>query len=319
MNAAVFISHSSKDRKTALTICGALEHRGVRCWIASRDVRPGANFEEAVVQAIRVARVMVLVFTANANNSDEMKKEIVLAGQHRLVVIPVRAEDVVPNDAFSYEFATRQWINLFEDWENAIEGLVSQIEFTLGEHPAAQEQDVSPSMSRSTFAAPHARNWPVIIGIVASAVLLIAAGIGARYYFSAPTAVVSTASVQAVAPTVKSLPPSAQVPSIGLGSSDAKEWLTSDEYQQAFDNKVKDGSYPVSVKGRCANDVEQFHPEWKGLPIGAGFTSYHALTKDLYNRENQQLTAQGYSVTSVTTFKDCSGQERYQATWLKGK
>ena len=90
MNAAVFISHSSKDRKTALTICGALEHRGVRCWIASRDVRPGANFEEAVVQAIRVARVMVLVFTANANNSDEMKKEIVLAGQHRLVVIPVR-------------------------------------------------------------------------------------------------------------------------------------------------------------------------------------------------------------------------------------
>jgi hypothetical protein len=200
MNAAVFISHSSKDRKTALTICGALEHRGVRCWIASRDVRPGTNFEESIVQAIRLARVMVLVFTANANNSDEMKKEIVLAGQHRLVVIPVRAEDVVPNDAFSYEFATRQWIDLFEDWENAIEGLVSQIEFTLGEHPAPQERDVSRSMSRSTFAAPHARNWPVIIGIVASAVLLIAAGIGARYHFSAPTAVVSTASVQTVAP-----------------------------------------------------------------------------------------------------------------------
>jgi hypothetical protein len=48
-------------------------------------------------------------------------------------VVPVRVEDVVPNDALAYEFATRQWIDLFKDWERDIERLASQIGSILGE------------------------------------------------------------------------------------------------------------------------------------------------------------------------------------------
>jgi hypothetical protein len=51
---------------------------------------------------------MVLVFSANSNNSEEIKKELVLAGQSQLIVIPVRVEDVTPDEAFAYELATRQ-------------------------------------------------------------------------------------------------------------------------------------------------------------------------------------------------------------------
>lgn len=99
MSAQVFVSHSSKDQKVAETICSALESRGLSCWIASRDVSPGENFMEAIVRAIRAAKVMVLVFTENANNSAEIKKELVLATQNDVVIIPVRVEDVAPNDA----------------------------------------------------------------------------------------------------------------------------------------------------------------------------------------------------------------------------
>ena len=60
---------------------------------------PGDNFQIAIVHAIRSAKVMVLVFSSNSNNSDEIKKELVLAGQSRLIVIPVRVEDVTPDDA----------------------------------------------------------------------------------------------------------------------------------------------------------------------------------------------------------------------------
>lgn len=123
----VFISYSSKDRSIAETICQALESRGQSCWIACRDVKGGENFQEAIVKALRQARVMLLVFSSNANNSDEIKKELVLAGRHRVTVIPVRVEDVVPNDAFEYEFATRQWFDLFRDWEKEIEYLSLQI------------------------------------------------------------------------------------------------------------------------------------------------------------------------------------------------
>src|SRR5579872_6214757 len=113
----VFISHSSRDRKIAQTISGALEHRGFRCWISSRDIGPGENFQEAIVHAIRRSRVMVLVFTGNANNSNEIKKEIALASQNGLAVIPLRVEDVMPSDAFLYELSTRQWVDAFDDWD----------------------------------------------------------------------------------------------------------------------------------------------------------------------------------------------------------
>jgi hypothetical protein len=141
MAAQVFISHSSKDRKVARTICSALEGRGLSCWIASRDVGPGESFMDAIVRAIRAAKVMVLVFSENANNSDEIKREVVLAGNAKVTVIPVRVEDVMPADAFAYQFATRQWIDLFDDWENQIERLATWISgiVELGSaHSAAQ-------------------------------------------------------------------------------------------------------------------------------------------------------------------------------------
>jgi hypothetical protein len=127
MTAKIFISHSSKDDEVAKAICTALENRALPCWVAGRNVGPGENFQEAIVKAIRAAKVMVLVFTENANNSDEIKKELVLASQNNLVVIPVRVENVVPNEAFAYEFATRQWVDLFKDWEHEIERLSSWV------------------------------------------------------------------------------------------------------------------------------------------------------------------------------------------------
>lgn len=127
MSADIFISHSSEDRQIAETLREALENCGFHCWISSRDIAPGENFQVAIVQAIRAAKVMVLVFSANSNNSEEIKKEVVLAGQNRLIVIPVRLEDVVPDDAFAYELSTRQWIDMFEDWEHAIQRLVRQL------------------------------------------------------------------------------------------------------------------------------------------------------------------------------------------------
>ena len=128
MAATIFLSYASKDQKTAETICQALEGRGFQCWMAARNVHPGENFQEAIVRAIRAAKVMLFVFSANSNNSDEVKKEIALAGQHKVFVIPIRVEDVIPNEALAYEFATRQWIDLFKDWEFSLEQLALQIE-----------------------------------------------------------------------------------------------------------------------------------------------------------------------------------------------
>jgi TolB-like protein len=127
MTAPIFVSYASKDREAALSLCHALENRGSRCWISIRDIGPGENFQVAIPRAIHDAKVMLLVFSAESNNSNEVKKELALAGQNRLIVIPVRVEDVTPGDAFAYELATHQWIDLFEDWEKSIQRLSEQL------------------------------------------------------------------------------------------------------------------------------------------------------------------------------------------------
>jgi hypothetical protein len=55
-------------------------------------------------------------------------------------------EDVTPNDAFAYEFATRQWIDLFQDWERQVEQLTIQIDDILGK--PVQERKVVPPIAR---------------------------------------------------------------------------------------------------------------------------------------------------------------------------
>jgi len=141
MSADIFISFASKDVKVALTLCSAIENRGFKCWVSARDIQPGDNFQVAIVQALRSAKVLLLVFTANSNTSEEMTKELALASQRKMIVIPLRAEDVAPNDAFAYEFATRQWIDAFADWEFSIEQLCRRLEHAL----AAPEIEEAPS------------------------------------------------------------------------------------------------------------------------------------------------------------------------------
>ncbi len=158
MTAKVFISHSSGDQKVARTICTALEHRGLVCWMATRDVGPGQNYMDAIVRAIRDAKVMVLVFSQNANISSEILKELSLASKYKVNVIPARIEDVVPSEAFELEFATRQWIDLFDDWEREIDRLTSWIIGIVSIEPKTD----APEKRAGTAPTPKLRPTPII-------------------------------------------------------------------------------------------------------------------------------------------------------------
>jgi TPR repeat protein len=183
--APIFISYSSIDQKVAETICDALQARGYGCWIACRNVMPGENFQEAIVKAIRSAKVMLLVFTSNANNSDEIKKEVVLAGRYRIIVVPIRVEDVAPNDALAYEFATRQWIDLFKDWEREIERLASMIGSILAVGAPARDTatGIPQQLVSKTPAPAGAKPSSLRLMVLLGALAVIALGSGGAYLY----------------------------------------------------------------------------------------------------------------------------------------
>jgi tetratricopeptide (TPR) repeat protein len=168
-NGPVFISFATADRKHALSVCKAIERRGPKCWLSSRDVAPGENYQEAIVRSIREAKAMVLVFSGAANTSDEIKKELSLASRYRVPVMTLRIEDVEPSDAFAYELSTRQWIDAFEGWDRSIDSLVGRIR-QLSDDGAQAVSPVPEAPRRSAFS-----RRPIRIGAAAGLPLLVIA------------------------------------------------------------------------------------------------------------------------------------------------
>ena len=107
----VFISHSVKDKTIADALCATLESEGIRCWIAPRDVTPGVEWGGAIIGAIKQARVMVLVFTANANASPQIRREVERAVNHDVVILPFRVENVIPDESLEYFIGNVHWLD----------------------------------------------------------------------------------------------------------------------------------------------------------------------------------------------------------------
>ncbi|MEO9255041.1 MAG: toll/interleukin-1 receptor domain-containing protein, partial [Tepidiformaceae bacterium] len=108
---SVFISYSSADKPTGDAVCAALEGRGIRCWMAPRDILPGSDWGEAIVEGIEGAKVFVLVFSRKANESQQVKREVERAVNRGLVIIPLRIEDVLPGRQLEYFLGTPHWLD----------------------------------------------------------------------------------------------------------------------------------------------------------------------------------------------------------------
>lgn len=113
MNFDVFISYAHQDKTTADAACAILEGDGTRCWIAPRDILPGADWSESIIDAIAKARIMILVFSGHANASPQIKREVERAVNKGIPIIPMRIEDISPSKALEYFISTPHWLDAF--------------------------------------------------------------------------------------------------------------------------------------------------------------------------------------------------------------
>jgi TIR domain len=218
----VFISHSAKDKATADAVCAMLEGEGIRCWIAPRDVLASREYGEAIIDAIEECRIMVLVFTANANASPQIRREIERAVNHGVAILPLRMEDVLPGKSLEYFIGNVHWLDaLTPPFEAHLKNLAATIKILLARNetgaPAPLPQEVRPQASGGVVPAgrvpeaagmhekalaPHrfwsARSWTWAGGAVA-VLLLVAVFVGVHFK-SAPSPVASTPPGSALPP-----------------------------------------------------------------------------------------------------------------------
>jgi TIR domain len=206
-----FISYSSKDKTAADAACAVLERAGVRCWIAPRDIRPGQEYGHAIIEAIDQCRVMVLIFSADANDSRQIHREIERAVSKGVPIIPLRIEEVVPTRSMEYFLGAIHWLDALtpplekhlQQLAEAVKALLQiDISRPLRDNSNQASFKVRPAevaMQRRGSAAwltAAGRLRILVIGIAAVFIALLIGGVW-HYLVREPAAV--TASAQALA------------------------------------------------------------------------------------------------------------------------
>ncbi|OFW13824.1 MAG: hypothetical protein A3F70_00600 [Acidobacteria bacterium RIFCSPLOWO2_12_FULL_67_14] len=180
----LFISYALDDQAVALEVCAQLEAQGVHCWIAPRDVAPGAKWDEAILDAIESASAFLLILTRGANESPYVSNEVNEAFEKKKTIFTFRAEEVLPGKSLKFYLGRQHWIDGFPP---PLDGKVAQLAAAVIALIGAAE-GVGAGVATRAPAAPSrrskARSWSLLrlpAGrrlVTHAAALVVGVGIG---------------------------------------------------------------------------------------------------------------------------------------------
>lgn len=191
----IFVSYSTQDKLFVDALVHRLEESGYRVWYAPRDISAGVSWPAAITEAIRSIPVMLLVFSASSNSSDEISRELTLAGSNKCAVIPVRIENVAPSAELAYYLSNRHWLDVYDlESEKAIdcvlEGLERFSQLFPGRACAGQEAAPAAPKPRLNIQEEAQEDTPKVkhveLAAFLTAIVLILGAWGVHWLMSSP-------------------------------------------------------------------------------------------------------------------------------------
>jgi hypothetical protein len=144
----VFISHGSENSDEANALCAFIEARGVKCWIAPRDVRPGIDYSVELQTAIEDAAAFVVLVTDMANKSPYVRAETEMAFSCHKPIFPVREADIKPASGLALFLKIRHWTDAFGTQRDAaLDRLALELQTVAGVAPAPAPAPAPPPPS----------------------------------------------------------------------------------------------------------------------------------------------------------------------------
>jgi hypothetical protein len=107
----VFLSHCSKDAVITQAICHYLESKGVRCWMAPRNISSGEIWSSEIMNGIKKTKVTMLLLSEPANNSRYVLREIEQSVSLGHAILPVRLQDIMPSDSLNFFVSSHHWFD----------------------------------------------------------------------------------------------------------------------------------------------------------------------------------------------------------------
>jgi WD40 repeat protein len=254
----VFISYSNADKPVADAACAALEAANIRCWIAPRDINPGRDYGEAIIDAIESAKVFVLIFSGSANASPQIKREVERAVSKGLPIIPVRIEDTVPNRSLEYFISSPHWLDAFPPpLERYFAKLIVSVGALLDGEKSRTTQDTAAGALPVPRKQRPTDRRRLMIGVAAAAFLLVVAGSYA-YYFVESQALVRTLTGPTKDAVSVAFSPDASLIASGDGNGALYVWSASS------------GQLQGPVISDFAGHAAPFSPNGKWIAAGSG-------------------------------------------------
>ncbi len=112
-----FISYSTKDNFIISKYVEKLKTRigQNNIWFAPENIEGSEFYAKEIVKAIEKSKGVLLFLSKNSLNSPHVLRELDLAVSKGKKIYPLRIEDVLPNEDFSYFLSTIQWIDIFSE------------------------------------------------------------------------------------------------------------------------------------------------------------------------------------------------------------
>lgn len=125
-NEFIFLSHHSSKSELVTHLSRYLERNDLNTWYAPRNIHSGEVWDEAILNAIKKCKAVILLFCAQADSSRQVKRELALADKYKKPVFWLRVEKVEPNN-LSYFLTSTQWLDWLDERDDTLDQLVRDI------------------------------------------------------------------------------------------------------------------------------------------------------------------------------------------------
>ena len=122
-----FISYNTEEYRDAVHLKESLSKNGITSWMAPDSIEGGKSYASEIPQAIRNAKVFIIVLSKAAMKSQWVEKELDTALKNHIPVLPYKIEDAVLTESFDFYLTNIQFYNAFLAPLAALEKLIRDI------------------------------------------------------------------------------------------------------------------------------------------------------------------------------------------------
>lgn len=147
----IFVSHSSKDKPVAERMVLALESKGYKVWLDTKEILVGDDLVTEVFQGVEDSNFVVVLLSGTSVQSNWVREEYSVAKireieESQVVILPAKVEECeIPPP-----LKTKKYADFSQSWEFGIAEILSAIEGHLGR----QSSNTDPGVAIASVGPP---------------------------------------------------------------------------------------------------------------------------------------------------------------------